>query len=1087
MVDQAEIHRMAMSDDVEERREAAEQLRKNFVGLSDKNQAWDDLIRLTSDSDFDVRWHAAYALGIAFLHVPDKKHAWGDLHRLTSDNDSYVRGRTAYALDSAFSHVPDKNQAWDDLHRLTSDKFSDVRVGAAFVLSSAFSHMPDKNQAWDDLHHLISDDDSNVRIAANHSSGKVCIFRASEAENEDDFKNEMENAIGFFEKASKEATYFNPAKFCLPFYRSFYSLTFKKEEAEVQRYLSEAKSAVKGSKSKEKLLEAVENLGNVLKEVQKVQDFDSLKSNLNAYRRYCDHARALLDTMEEKAPSASRLIRKGLPIIDERIKGVIAEIQEKTEALCKQVNDTEYKEIGQQINNVGQELSKVIDSIRLDKAVSQMLIPLSAMCEKLTDEDRGEAFEILKQINDEQYIEDKLPLISNFLRKILNLISAYEFHEKAEQYKNDAKSEIGEKKVALMRVASENYSKASDQYEQGGILVNSYITKALSKSILVSTETDNIQALKDLEEAIIEINKAIKITDDIDVKQLRRLQGLKFEYLARKNIWFAIISSKDNTSNLDNILFDIVDCFKNASKMFEQDGNKDYVYKCKGCACLYESLSYLSKGIKTRKLKDFWTSYKSFEKSKEYYSSAKSVLGVNIIDKIGELIGLLKKVIDDYSECIEKGKTPKIVEWEKIFHKIDDILEEITVPGLKKLCMKYLWDETIANIDSIQERLSKKEELKKEENMGNIEIKNSNGILVSIGKDNYQVQDLNSPHKKFSKKPKKSTLPKKSVESAKANKNPKSPIPYLSELESEIADIFKSIYQKDRKPGISEVNSKTLGPLKHKLHDLKASGNDILWLDMGCGDGRCLEVLDDIQDRGNIYYHGIDISHKFLDDAEKCAKKYGIKSKIEAMNTAAMKFDSKFNLVSAILFLHEVDPLCLPYVIRNMLCALNDKGTLVILDFEGPYEQEEGVVSWGAEYLEKFLSNIGGAGMSIGFVSSEEFPKELGFYWCYVKKPGLDEKRFEKFIEGYSGFIKEKKEDSRKRREELRSQINKRVCEILKRPDIDTKNISDEEKALLRESMGEEYGIKALKIRLLTNEILFLDVKIDEFERGKRC
>jgi len=310
---------------------------------------------------------------------------------------------------------------------------------------------------------------------------------------------------------------------------------------------------------------------------------------------------------------------------------------------------------------------------------------------------------------------------------------------------------------------------------------------------------------------------------------------------------------------------------------------------------------------------------------------------------------------------------------------------------------------------------------------------------------------------------------------------------YSSELESEIADIFKSIYQKDRKPGISEVNAKTLESLKHKLHDLKASGNNINWLDMGCGDGRCLEVLDDIQDRGNICYHGIDISYKFLDDAQMRARQYGIRSNIEKMNTSAMKFDSKFDLVSAILFLHEVDPLCLPYVIRNMLRALKNDGTLVISDFEGPYEQEEGVVSWGAQYLEKFLSNIGGVRMSPDFVPSGEYPKELGFYRCYVKKPELDKERFEKFIEGYGSFMKEKKEDSRKMREDLRSQINKRVCEILKRPDIDAKNITDEDKVLLRKSMGKEYGIKALKIRLLTNEILFLDEKISEFERGERC
>ncbi len=50
MADQAEIHRMAMSEDVGERREAVEQLRKNFANFPDKKQAWDDMIRLTSDA-----------------------------------------------------------------------------------------------------------------------------------------------------------------------------------------------------------------------------------------------------------------------------------------------------------------------------------------------------------------------------------------------------------------------------------------------------------------------------------------------------------------------------------------------------------------------------------------------------------------------------------------------------------------------------------------------------------------------------------------------------------------------------------------------------------------------------------------------------------------------------------------------------------------------------------------------------------------------------------------------------------------------------------------------------------------------------
>lgn len=377
MVDQAEIHRMVRSEDVEERKRAVEKLKDNFAILEDKKQAWDDLHCLISDNDYYVKQRAVNALASAFSHVHDKEQAWADLHKLTQDKDkwireyaldtfiftfhyvpnkheayedlhrlindpdNYVRWAAADALGSVFSHVPDKKQAWDDLHRLTSDNDSGVRRGAAKALGSAFSQVPDKKQAWDDLIHLTSDIDEYVRIDAYPSSGKVCIFKASEAESEDVFKEEMENAIEFFEKASKESIYNNPAKFCLPFYRSFYTLTFEKEnaESEVEKYIAEAKSVIAHSESKEKLLEAVENLRNALKEAQKARDLNETKADLNAIRRYCDHACELLDTTEEKAPGASRVIRKGLPIIDGTIKEILGELKSKSREVCIQTKD----------------------------------------------------------------------------------------------------------------------------------------------------------------------------------------------------------------------------------------------------------------------------------------------------------------------------------------------------------------------------------------------------------------------------------------------------------------------------------------------------------------------------------------------------------------------------------------------------------------------------------------------------------------------------------------------------------------------------------------------------------------------------
>src|SRR3989304_624088 len=182
------------------------------------------------------------------------------IHKMAWSKDMEERKTAAWKLRNNFDNLPDKKQAWDDLHCLTSDNEIYVRRFAIDALDWAFPHVPDKKKAWEDLIRLTSDTDSGVRIAANHSLGRVSIFRASEAD-EYGFKREMEDALGFFEKASKEATYFNPAKFCLPFYRSFYALAFKKEEAEaeVHRYLSEAKNAVQDSKSKKMLLEAVEN------------------------------------------------------------------------------------------------------------------------------------------------------------------------------------------------------------------------------------------------------------------------------------------------------------------------------------------------------------------------------------------------------------------------------------------------------------------------------------------------------------------------------------------------------------------------------------------------------------------------------------------------------------------------------------------------------------------------------------------------------------------------------------------------------------------------------------------------------------
>lgn len=358
MVEQPEIHRKSRSKKAEEREEAAEQLGKYFAILEDKEQAWEDLIKLMQDKNDYVQRRAANSLGAVFSAIPEERReeAWADLHKLTQDKNDYVRRGAVDALGAAYSHILDehkqqawedmhkltqdkdddvrwraanalgavypsipdehKQEAWEDLHRLAQDKNDNVRRGAADTLGAAFSTIPEKHKedAWEDLHKLTQDKNRDVRIAANHSLGRASILRAGKAENDDEFQKELEKAIQFFEKASKEATYFNPSQFCLPFYRSFYTITFRKEEAaaEVKKYLNEAKRAVGVSKNKEKLLEAVENLSNALKEAEKARTLDARICDLNKLRQYCDHTVELLDSTEKTAPVVTNVIEKEL-------------------------------------------------------------------------------------------------------------------------------------------------------------------------------------------------------------------------------------------------------------------------------------------------------------------------------------------------------------------------------------------------------------------------------------------------------------------------------------------------------------------------------------------------------------------------------------------------------------------------------------------------------------------------------------------------------------------------------------------------------------------------------------------------------
>ena len=414
---------------------AAGALGSAFQHLRDKEQPSKDLLALTKNKDIFVRIGAAGALGSVFQYMPDKEQASKDLLALTKNKDIFVRRGAADALSSAFQYMPEKEQPSKGLLALTKDPDSNVRIGAADALGSVFQYMPEKNKTSKDLLALTKGEDSDVRVSANHSLGKISVYRATIAEDEDLLQKELENAIVFFEKSALESTWFNPAKFCLPFYRSYYLVIFKKQEAEkeVKKNLDEAKRAVSSSESREKLLEAVENLSNALNETQKLRDMEDIKADLNGYRRYCNRACELLDITEDRAPGATKLIRRGLPVIDDRIQGMLAEIRKKSGDLCKKSLGTPFEDLGKEVNEIGLNLLSIGNPIALEKQIKFLEISLSAICNRMPGKESVEACNLLNLAIDETYIETKLSLINMILNKIPLIISNSEYIEKIER------------------------------------------------------------------------------------------------------------------------------------------------------------------------------------------------------------------------------------------------------------------------------------------------------------------------------------------------------------------------------------------------------------------------------------------------------------------------------------------------------------------------------------------------------------------------------------------------------------------------------------------------------------------------------
>lgn len=365
-------------------------LGKIFPFVTDKDQAWTNLLTLTKHENFMVQKGAIEALGFVLPYIKNKEQATKYLLALIDESNFLIKGPAVKAIAFAFPYITDKEVAIKKILVLEEDKdsiikekcpkdafnsaspeerelfkkghlrmknsYSLVQQNVAFTLGIIFPHVIDKKNIWECLMSLTNHQNRDVRISANYSAGKISIFKATIVEDDDNFRDQLEKALEYFEKSVNESKMTNyPAKFCFPFYRSFHAIIFKKEESEteVKKSIQEAKDAIEGHESRSVLLEAIEYLSNALNEAQKARDngIDFKKSNLDKIRIYLERYDKLLDLTKEKTPGAALLMRKGDKIVKKNIKELIVDIQEKAKIVFEDSKGTPSEEIASAINH----------------------------------------------------------------------------------------------------------------------------------------------------------------------------------------------------------------------------------------------------------------------------------------------------------------------------------------------------------------------------------------------------------------------------------------------------------------------------------------------------------------------------------------------------------------------------------------------------------------------------------------------------------------------------------------------------------------------------------------------------------------
>jgi two-component sensor histidine kinase len=219
------------------------------------------------------------------------------------------------------------------------------------------------------------------------------------------------------------------------------------------------------------LAEIIENISMAIIEVKRLDDssLDLLKFNLNAYKQYCDRAEELLVQTENDAPRAVKLLRKSLPIIDQRIKAILKEIEEKAALFCRTAKDTPLEISGKKTFEEIRGTASIELQDEADRVLKIIMHQVKGNCSILPSTTREQVCELL-DISEKMGPLEKGIAISSAIGSMATYAQELkESTEKAQEFTdelmNRVTSKLNEIDFRILRLSQLSSNVATDSSE----------------------------------------------------------------------------------------------------------------------------------------------------------------------------------------------------------------------------------------------------------------------------------------------------------------------------------------------------------------------------------------------------------------------------------------------------------------------------------------------------------------------------------------------------------------------------------------------------------------------------------------------